>query len=340
MASEHPAIFKKLKSRFRKGHSSGILLSVCRWHPNDGLELAPSVSRVYEKEFTVIESISIPVISPRLCADFSGDLDEELKRRIADLYVMASSQVARRKTRSQTHSGELNLVVYAPTNNHEDRKAAKQLKSFMHAGGANLPLSVLNTVPWQWEPRAYESRWLELMFWNNPPSLSDLTLLNLPLNEHRPIFWRPFEHSVKVIESCRLETEGSVFRTVDGEWPIWAGEICRPVGRQNAFKNEPGGRKDDPWHKADDIPPEVFEYGPLSGTKMQLSRWICPLHRDKARSRPITAKLTQQRKLLWGQVIERSHCLVFFAKEGSYLQARDRCENDKTPRKNRPQDDN
>jgi hypothetical protein len=324
MASEYPAIFKKLKRRFKKGHSSAILLSFCHLHADDGLEFSTSVSRVYKKEFTIIGLMSIPVIHPSLLADLASELGEEMKRRIADRYIMASSQIAKRKTKSQTHSAERLLVVYAATNNHEDRKAAEQLKSYMHEGGANLPLSFLHTIPWQSEPRAYESRWLQLMFWNNPPSLSDFGLLNLYPDEHRIIFWKPFEDSAKVIESCKLETEKAVFQTVDSEWPIWAGEICRPDVKQKP-RTAKQSATIDPWHKADDMPPSKYCFGPLSGKKEDLTRWICPETKAmKTLARPITEKLKRQPSQLWGQEVHAKFWRVYFANQTQFDEANKR----------------
>ena len=226
-----PERYRELLDAFRAEHSEfkdvPFSLRVCHWADppritpgepwNEFLKNCVMVLDKSPGEVMPIGTVSFPVVDPRWLSyaiAANPKSEEQMARECGD-------EIMRVSWRS--------CVVYAKTFKPEQRRAVESFVNLAKAAGTALPLSIREAIPQQAniadaESNAYLDRWLNLMFWSNPPELEELLTLN-QWGGGRDLFWKPLSNAADVIERCRLTTDSPKFVTKGNLWPRWAGQV-------------------------------------------------------------------------------------------------------------------
>lgn len=220
--------FAEIRKQFQELHTEldqyMLFMDVCHW-PDDKTQ-SESAAEHCKVPFELLGLMHIPIVHPKhhqylfkedplaLFNEFAAASSDELNRRLAQNYIVGFPDADQRPPRRLK-------VAYLRCPNETTRQAAHEYRTLAKQAGASLPSVVLDAIPTLFDTNSYVDRWLEFVFWQNPPSLEDLLHLNCTLNTH--IYRIPCEDSARAIAECGLDTTSPVFRPRKGQWPVWAG---------------------------------------------------------------------------------------------------------------------
>lgn len=302
--------FAELRKQFQRLHAQldqdMLFLNVCHW-PDDKSQ-ADAAKEHCKVPFELLGLMHIPIVHPKkdkflfvndrlalfnesLAAtnELAAATMDKLDRQQAQYQIVGFQHADQRPPRRLK-------VAYLRCPSETTRQIANEFRKLAQQAGATLPAVVTDAIPTFFDTNSYVDRWLEFVFWQNPPSLENLWDLNR--NENTHFSSTPCDASARAIEECGLDTAIPTFKPRNGIWPVWAG--IGPNTQSAAGEPAPNGAEDDDSVLLADSmkkgapTPNKDEQLPLAPTKRRKT-WPSERPPDGSRHKfgPLTGKLSQ-----------------------------------------------